>query len=181
MPSGTLPLKKGSNRVLPTRMLPESSQTSIDRTWILGAAVSSCRVSSRGATKLAHPLNNAFGNVPIRKLKGEDALRVSGLDYTIVRLGGLSDDAVRQGTLNFSQGDEVETGRISRADAGEICAAALCEASARNRTFEVISEAGDSGSNWQQPISGLGSDRARRSNDATDDRNERPLRRFVRS
>jgi len=105
-------------------------------------------VSSLGATKVEHPLNKVFGNVMVWKLKGEDALRASGLDYTIVRPGGLTEDAGMASKLIFAQGDTLETGRISREDVALVCVAALTEPGSRNRTFEVISEAGDAPSDW---------------------------------
>ncbi|MEM9529859.1 MAG: SDR family oxidoreductase [Pseudomonadota bacterium] len=105
-------------------------------------------VSSLGATKVDHYLNKNFGNVLIWKLKGEDNLRASGLAYTVVRPGGLSDDAARTGKLVLDQGDTLETGRISRADVAEICVAALSSPAARNRTFEVIAEAGATDRDW---------------------------------
>lgn len=105
-------------------------------------------VSSMGATKKDHPLNKMFGNVMVWKLKGEDALRASGLDYTIVRPGGLTEDAGRQGSLLFDQGDEMEGGRISRDDVAEICVAALANQSARGKTFEVIAEEGEASRDW---------------------------------
>ncbi len=105
-------------------------------------------VSSLGATKVDHPLNKAFGNVLIWKLKGEDELRASGLDYTVVRPGGLTQDLGMASKLIFSQGDTIETGRISREDVALVCVAALSEPASRNRTFEVVSESGQAQNNW---------------------------------
>ncbi len=46
-------------------------------------------MSSAGVTHEDHVLNQMFDNLLIWKLRGEDALRASGVDYTIVRPGGL--------------------------------------------------------------------------------------------
>ena len=115
-------------------------------------------VSSLGATKKEHYLNERFGNVLIWKLKGEDYLRDSGLDYTVVRPGGLTDESARQNALLVDQGDEMETGRIPRADVAEICVAALGEASARNKTFEVVTRDGPPSRDWGALFASLAPD-----------------------
>ena len=94
-------------------------------------------VSSLSVTNPNHPLN-AFANVLTWKLRGEDALRASGTAYTIVRPGGLADDAGGQRQLRFDQGDRLGSGRISRTDVATVCVQALGRASAFGVTFEVI-------------------------------------------
>lgn len=93
-------------------------------------------VSSLAVTKPDHPLNQ-YGRILDWKLKGEDALRASGLTYTIVRPGGLNDEPGGQAGLQFDQGDRI-SGRISRADVAEVVIQALEHEAARNVTFEVI-------------------------------------------
>lgn len=115
-------------------------------------------VSSLGATKKDHRLNKMFGNVMVWKLKGEDTLRASSLNYTIVRPGGLTEDEGRQGALLFAQGDAIESGRISRDDVAEISVAALSNTSARGKTFEVIAEEGSSERDWSDLFGQLASD-----------------------
>lgn len=95
-------------------------------------------VSSISVTKPDHPLNR-FGNVLDWKLKGEDSLRESGLIYTIVRPGGLTDDAGGQQELIFDQGDRI-SGVITRADVADVCIQALAQPKAKNATFEVIAD-----------------------------------------
>lgn len=96
-------------------------------------------VSSIAVTRPYHPLN-AFGKVLTWKSKGEACLRQSGIPYTIIRPGGLTDEAGGLSLLQFDQGDRLN-GMISRADVAEVCVQALSYAAARNVTFEVI--AGD--------------------------------------
>ena len=93
-------------------------------------------VSSLGVTHDDHPLNN-MGRVLEWKKKGEDALRASGLTYTIIRPGGLTDEPGGQRALKLDQGDKI-SGRISRADAADIILQALHNPHALNATFEVI-------------------------------------------
>jgi uncharacterized protein YbjT (DUF2867 family) len=97
-------------------------------------------VSSLAVTRPDHPLNQ-YGRILDWKLKGEEALRGSGLVYTIIRPGGLNDEAGGVTGLTFDQGDRI-SGRISRADVAEVVLQALARDSARNVTFEVISADG---------------------------------------
>ncbi|GAB4813396.1 hypothetical protein N2152v2_000442 [Parachlorella kessleri] len=82
-------------------------------------------------------LNNIRWGLMDAKLKGEDYLRKSGVPYTIVRPGGLSNDAPGQVRLVAEQGDKGSPGRISRADVAAVCCAALTDPKARNVTLEL--------------------------------------------
>ncbi|WP_423918668.1 SDR family oxidoreductase [Frigoribacterium sp. 2-23] len=64
-------------------------------------------------------------------LRGRD-----GLDWTIVRPGGLTDDA---GTGRVALGSTVERGSIPRADVAEIIATALIDGTAVKTQFEAVS------------------------------------------
>jgi len=81
------------------------------------------------------------------KFKGEEAVRESGLTYTIVRPGGLTDEPGGRKALRFDQGDRI-TGRISRADLAEVCIQALQQPGARNVTFEVVEGEGPPPGDW---------------------------------
>jgi uncharacterized protein YbjT (DUF2867 family) len=72
------------------------------------------------------------------RAKGEaDAeLTASGLDYTIVRPGRLTDGP---GTGRVQLGDDVGSGEIPRDDVAAVLAAALHEPDTVGRTFELIS------------------------------------------
>lgn len=97
-------------------------------------------VSSMAVTQPNHPLNN-FGQVLTWKLKGEDAVRGSGLDYTIVRPGGLTDEPAGRKALRFDQGDRM-MGLVSRGDVARVCIALLAEPHPSRTTFEVIEAEG---------------------------------------
>jgi uncharacterized protein YbjT (DUF2867 family) len=98
-------------------------------------------VSSMGATHLDHPLNKMFGNILVWKLKGEDALRASGVPYTVVRPGGLRDAPGGATGLKAFQGDDLRNqGSIPRADVATVCLAALGNAAARGKTFELVAD-----------------------------------------
>jgi uncharacterized protein YbjT (DUF2867 family) len=72
------------------------------------------------------------------RAKGEaDAeLAASGLDYTIVRPGHLTNE---HGTGRVTIGDDVGRGEIPRDDVAAVLAAVLHEPDTAGRTFELIS------------------------------------------
>jgi uncharacterized protein YbjT (DUF2867 family) len=105
-------------------------------------------VSSGGVTDEDHVLNKMFDNVLIWKFKGEEAVRASGVPYTIVRPGGLVDKPSNEAAITLEQGDE-GTGMIPRADVAKVLVAALMYTDALNKTFEVISGDGGAPGGWR--------------------------------
>ncbi len=95
-------------------------------------------ISSIAVTNPAHPLN-CFGKVLDWKLKGENVLRQSGVDYAIIRPGGLKDTPGQKRSLIFDQGDHL-MGTLSREDLAEICLNALDYPHRLKVTFEAIEE-----------------------------------------
>jgi len=69
------------------------------------------------------------------KGRADDELAESGLEYTIVRPGGLTDDEPK-GQVTIAP--EVERGEIPRADVAAIVAACLADPGTIGRTFEVV-------------------------------------------
>ena len=114
-------------------------------------------VSSRGATDDDHPLNKMFNNVLIWKRRGEEAVAASGVPYTIVRPGGLSDDPGGTQTIVFEQGDRRSEGIwITRGDLARVCVAALGHDSARNKTFEIHAVDGEPQASLDANFASLG-------------------------
>lgn len=108
-------------------------------------------VGSMGGTNENHPLNRiGDGKILIWKRKAEQALAESGIDYTIIRAGGLLD--LPGGRRELIVGDDdtllinppegVPTS-IPRADVAELVVQALFEPNARNKAFDVISKTED--------------------------------------
>lgn len=88
---------------------------------------------------------NAFGNILEEKLQAEKYLRASGLDYTIVRPGGLSDEPASAVGNIIVRGEDTlfglddDPGRaISRDTVAEVCVEALIQPGASNRVVEVV-------------------------------------------
>lgn len=103
-------------------------------------------ISSIAVTHSEHPLNR-FGKILDWKLKGEGSLRQSGLDYAIIRPGGLIDKPGGSNSLTFSQGDQI-LGTLSRDDLAEICLRTLQHPHLSRVTFEAV-DAGKKGPrNW---------------------------------
>jgi len=71
------------------------------------------------------------------KYFGETAVRNAGLQYTVVRAAGLvTEDLDKSFTLQALQGDRT-SGRLSRAEAASVLAAACASPTATGKTFEV--------------------------------------------
>lgn len=69
------------------------------------------------------------------KRDADTALRASGLDWTILRPGGLTTD---EGTGRITLGDSVPRGSIAREDVATLIAVVLDEPAAIGRQWEVI-------------------------------------------
>jgi len=84
-----------------------------------------------------YQVTNAFGHVLEEKVVAERALRASGLDWTIVRPGGLKADAPT-GALFVSAENTLNSGEISRDLVAEVSVAALFDAKASNKVVEIV-------------------------------------------
>lgn len=97
-------------------------------------------VSSLCAGRWLHPLN-LFGLILVWKRLGERWLEQSGLAWTIVRPGGLSEDdsrAEREGVV-FSGADQQESNSIPRQLVAQVCLEALSTPAAEGRIVEITS------------------------------------------
>jgi len=86
-------------------------------------------------------ITNAFGNALDEKLVAELYLRKSGLDYTIVRPGGLQAKPPT-GALLISGEDTLNSGEISRDLVADVCIASLNDKKASNKVLEIIEDDG---------------------------------------
>ena len=118
-------------------------------------------VSSSGVTKAAENPMAFMRPILAAKAEGEQALRASGVPYTIVRPGGLRDDAGGQLAVQFSQGDTT-AGRIPRADVATICIEALGRKAALGRTFDAFSAETPAPTDWAKAFDALQPDAARK-------------------
>ncbi len=114
-------------------------------------------VSSSGVTHEDHVLNKMMNNLLVWKFRGEEALRASGVPYTVVRPGGLVNGAGGSEALVFAQGDTT-SGRINREDVALVCIAALGNAEALNKTFETYSSGEPGNNDWAEMYGALDAD-----------------------
>jgi uncharacterized protein YbjT (DUF2867 family) len=111
-------------------------------------------VGSMGVTDEQHPLNKVGdGNILIWKYRAEQYLADSGIDYTIIRAGGLLDQPGGIRELLVGKDDTLSENPpngippcIPRADVAEVVVQALREPKARNKAFDIISKPEDDAS-----------------------------------
>tara|TARA_Y100001968_G_scaffold333657_1_gene398028 strand:- start:551 stop:1204 length:654 start_codon:yes stop_codon:yes gene_type:complete len=97
-------------------------------------------VSSLCAGKLIHPLN-LFGLILLWKKVGEESLRESELDWTIIRPGGLNEeerDVSKQGII-YSTENTQQDGSIPRRLVAQCCIEALSTKKSIGRIIEITS------------------------------------------
>lgn len=87
------------------------------------------------------PARLLIGPILRAKDRSESYLRGSGLPYTILRPGMLTDGAP-SGEVVVGEGGDSVSGRISRVDVARLMVASLFTPEAENRTFEVASRDG---------------------------------------
>lgn len=92
-------------------------------------------VSAMGAAEPPAEGGDVFGEYLRAKAEADRALAASGLEFTIIRPGGLTDDA---GTGRVEIAASLERGEISRADVAAVLAAALAASNAVGKTFDLV-------------------------------------------
>jgi uncharacterized protein YbjT (DUF2867 family) len=91
-------------------------------------------VSSMGANPDASG-DDTFSVYLRAKGRADDAVRASGLDWTVVRPGGLTNDA---GAGRVTLGDRVPRGRVPRADVAAVLAAVLDSPHTIGKSAELV-------------------------------------------
>jgi uncharacterized protein YbjT (DUF2867 family) len=93
-------------------------------------------VSSMGAEKAPADAAEGFGAYLQAKFEADEAVRASGLDYTVVRPGGLTDDP---GTGLVTIAEDTGRGKVPRADVAAVFVACLDTPSTIGQSFDLIS------------------------------------------
>jgi len=109
--------------------LIEAAQHEGIRRYVIVSAMGAADPAAIGAS-------GTFGVYLQAKHDADEKLRASGLDYTIVRPGGLTDD---NGTGRVSVGERLERGQIPRDDVASVLWAVLRTDSAIGRDFDLVS------------------------------------------
>jgi uncharacterized protein YbjT (DUF2867 family) len=122
-------------------------------------------ISSAGVTRPGRPginleeeppavrMNDQLGGILTWKLRGEDAVRESGIPYTIIRPCALTEESGGK-ALVFEQGDNIR-GKVSREDIAELCLQVLEQPKACNLTFEVKEGENNASVDWDSLFSSL--------------------------
>jgi len=92
-------------------------------------------VSSMGAEKAPADGAEGFGAYLQAKFEADEAVRASGLDYTVVRPGGLTEDP---GTGLVTIAEKTDRGKVPRADVAAVFVACLDEPGTIGKSFELI-------------------------------------------
>lgn len=93
-------------------------------------------VSAMGAADPPAAGDDVFGEYLRAKAGADEALRASGLEYTIVRPGGLTDEPP---TGLVHAGERLDRGEIPRADVAAVILACLDSRHTIDRSFDLVS------------------------------------------
>eukprot|EP00897_Mesotaenium_endlicherianum_P009230 jgi/Mesen1/8335/ME000046S07722 len=96
-------------------------------------------VTSLGVSQLLSPFN-VFWGLLFWKRQEELEVQRSGLDYTIVRPGGLKSTESRGANVVMKPADSLFGGSIMRSQVADVCVEALIVSSASNKVVEVVAE-----------------------------------------
>jgi len=98
-------------------------------------------VSSMGVTHPDHQLNAMLDNILSWKLKGEEAVRLTGIEYTIVRPGELTNEPGGRRGVRIMQGDPLDgAGTVSRSDVAAVLVSAVGREDLYGKTFEIVGD-----------------------------------------
>jgi uncharacterized protein YbjT (DUF2867 family) len=105
----------------------------------------------------ASALNIWKGNTLLWRRRAEEAIRSSGLDYTVVRVAFLLNRAGRRHAIHVSQGEAPLRlpECIARADVAEVLVDTLFHANTARTTFEIKWDKGPPQSNWSALLDDL--------------------------
>ena len=112
-------------------------------------------ISSMGVTRTEQIESDHMKNLLSQKLKGEDYLRASGVEFTVVRPGGLNTADAFQGALVIGQGDEGSFGTLSRADLARVSVECLTNQHTLNKTFEISGSTEGDPEAWRESLKSL--------------------------
>jgi uncharacterized protein YbjT (DUF2867 family) len=104
-------------------------------------------VSSLCVSNFFHPLN-LFWLILWWKQQAEQYLKTSGLNYTIVRPGGLKNDD-NSDPVVMSAADTLFDGSIPRQKVAQVCVESLSSAQSQNKILEIISQPTAVSKSWE--------------------------------
>jgi uncharacterized protein YbjT (DUF2867 family) len=111
-----------------------------------------------GVTDPQSPANRIFKGALEWRFKGEEHLRASGLDYTVVRPGGLVDDPAGVKGVLLAQGDDwrrLRGSTITRGDLAAVLVECLRNPAADRLTFEIANDPALAPGAWRETLATL--------------------------
>ena len=90
-----------------------------------------------------------FWLILVWKKQAEEYLQKSGLTYTIVRPGGLTNEDNTY-PIVMSSADTLFDGRIPRQKVAQVCVEALSQPTSQNKVVEIITDAQATSKSWDQ-------------------------------
>ena len=114
-------------------------------------------IGAGGAENFSTVLLNLVTDKAMKwKSLGEDYIRNSGINFTIIRPGGLRGDPGTLG-IRFEQGDKI-IGWIPRGDVASVLVESMFNSDALNKTFEVINDESLALDAWRDEFKNLETD-----------------------
>jgi uncharacterized protein YbjT (DUF2867 family) len=110
-------------------------------------------VSSLCTSQLFHPLN-LFWLILVWKKQAEEYIDKSGINYTIVRPGGLKNED-NPYPIVMSSADTLFDGSIPRTKVAQVAVEALFQPSARNKVVEIVAKSEAPEKTWEQLFAGV--------------------------
>jgi uncharacterized protein YbjT (DUF2867 family) len=110
-------------------------------------------VSSLCVSKFFHPLN-LFWLILWWKQQAEQYLTNSGLNYTIVRPGGLKNED-NSNPIVMSGADTLFDGSIPRQKVAQVCVESLTNTRSQNKVLEIISQPTAAAKSWEDLFAGV--------------------------
>jgi uncharacterized protein YbjT (DUF2867 family) len=110
-------------------------------------------VSSLCVSKFFHPLN-LFWLVLYWKKQAEAYIQASGLNYTIVRPGGLKNEDNSE-SIVMKNADTLFEGSIPRPKVAQVCVEALFQPEAKSKIVEIVTSPDAESQTWEQLFSNL--------------------------
>ena len=100
-----------------------------------------------------------FARVRHWKTLGENHLKRSGLDYTVIGPSGLREEPADGGEpLRVMARADYETGRVAIADVGMLAVDALTNPDARNKSYAVVHDESAATGAWREMLTTIGID-----------------------
>lgn len=110
-------------------------------------------ISSAWVTRKDARVSERLKSVLAWKKKGEDSLRASGLEFTILRPLGMGTGPKGQMGIALFQGDRIESSvYIEREDLAAVAAECAFHPDARNKTFELFNAATMRIDSWKKDL-----------------------------